>query len=120
MQEVQRLFSSTGIMLTTDGQRHLEAAIGTSYFRAPYAAEKATKWCNELHRFPDFPKTQSHADCSAFTRDILSQYTYFVRTIPSMHVFIKLVDDVISLKLLPALLNSIVPEVVRQLAPITS
>ena len=48
LQEAQRLFSNTGIKLTTDGQRHLGAAIGTSNFRAQYAAEKVTKWCNEL------------------------------------------------------------------------
>ena len=45
----------------------------------------------------------------------LSQYTYFMRTIPSMHEFIKPVDDVIRLELLPTLLNSIVSEVDRLL-----
>ena len=34
LQEAQRLFSNTGIKLTTDGQRHFGAAIGTSNFRA--------------------------------------------------------------------------------------
>ena len=38
-----------------------------------------------------------------------------MRTIPGMHEFIKPVDDVIRLELLPALLNSIVSEVDRQL-----
>ena len=41
LQEAERLFSNTGIMLTTDGQRHLGAAIGTSNFRTQYAAEKS-------------------------------------------------------------------------------
>ena len=36
-----------------------------------------------------------------------------MRTIPGMHEFIKPVDDVIILELLPTLLNSIVPEVGR-------
>ena len=66
-----------------------------------------TKWCNELHRLADFAKTQPHAAYSAFTHGIL--------TIPGTHKFIKSVDDVIRLKLLPTLLNSIVPEVDRQL-----
>ena len=38
-----------------------------------------------------------------------------MRTIPGMHKFIKPVDDVIRLELLPVLLNSIVAEVDRQL-----
>ena len=87
------LFSNTGITLTTDGQRHLGVEIGTSNFRAQYAAVKVTKWCNELHRLADFAKTQAHAAYSAFTHRILSQYTYFMGTIPSMHEFIKPVDD---------------------------
>ena len=49
--EAQRLFSNTGIKLTTDDQRHRGAAIGTSNFRPQYAAEKVTKWCNELHYY---------------------------------------------------------------------
>ena len=43
LQEAQCLFSNTGIMLTTDAQHLLGAAIGTSNFRAQYAAEKVTK-----------------------------------------------------------------------------
>ena len=115
LQEAQRLFSNTGIKLTTDGQRHLGATIDTSNFLAQYAAEKVTKWCNELHRLADFAKTQPHAAYSAFAHGMLSQHTYFMRMIPSMHKFIKPVDDVIRLELLPMLLNSIVPEVDRQL-----
>ena len=38
-----------------------------------------------------------------------------MRTIPGMHKFIKPVDDVIRLELLPALLDSIVPKVNHQL-----
>ena len=51
---------------------------------------------------------------SIYTR-YLSQYVYFMRTIPGMHEFIKPADDVIRLELLPTLLNYIVPEVDRQL-----
>ena len=52
-----------------------------------------------------------HAAYSAFAQGILSQYTYFMRTILVMHEFIKPVDDVIRLELLPALLNSVVLKV---------
>ena len=38
-----------------------------------------------------------------------------MRTIPGMHEFIKPVDDVVRLELLPTSSNSIVPEVDRQL-----
>ena len=91
MQELQGLFSNTVIMLTTDGQGHLGATIGTSTFCAQYATEKITKWCNELHRLADLAKTQLHAAYSAFAQGILRQYTYFMRVIPAMREFIKTV-----------------------------
>ena len=115
LQEAQRFFSNTGIMSTTDGQRHLETAIGTSNFRAQYAAVKVARWCSELHCLANFAKTQSYAAYSAFTHGILSQYTYFLKTIPGIHECIKPVHDVIRLELFPPLLNSIVPVVDRQL-----
>ena len=72
---------------------------------------------NEPHRFADIAKAQPDAAYSAFTLSIsiVRQYTYFMRTIRGMHEFIKPVDDVIRLELFPALLNSIVLEVDRQL-----
>ena len=100
--EAQRLFSNTVIKLTTNSQRHLGVEISTSHFCAQYAAEIVTKWCNELYRLADFAKTQPHAAYSAFTHGILRQYTYFTRTVPGMHEFIKPVDDVIRLELSPA------------------
>ena len=114
LQETQHFFSNTIIKLTTDCQRHLGVAIFTFNFRAQYAAENVTKWCSELHRLADFAKTQPHAAYSAFTQGILSHYTYFMRAIPGMHEFIKTVDDLIRLELLPTLLNYILPEVDRQ------
>ena len=77
LQEAQRLFSNTGIKLTTDGQRHLGAAIGTSNFRAQYAAEKVTKWCNELHRLADFAKTTAGSLFSIYTRYLKSIYLLY-------------------------------------------
>ena len=91
LQELQGLFSNTGIMLTTDGQGHLGAKIGTSTVCAQYATEKITKRCNKLHRLADFAKTQLHAAYSAFAQGILRQYTYFMRVIPAMREFIKAV-----------------------------
>ena len=93
----------------------MSTATDTSNFRGQYATGKVTKWCNELHRLADFGETQPHAAYSAFTHSILSQCTYYMRTIPGMHDFIKPADNAIRLELLPALLNSIVPEVDRQL-----
>ena len=40
-QEAHCLFSNTGIMLTTDGQRHLGATIGTSIFMPSMPQKKS-------------------------------------------------------------------------------
>ena len=115
LNEAKNLFSSTKIRITTDGKRHLGAALGTFDFRSQYAAEKVENWCMELRCLSEFAKTQPQAAYSAFTHGILSKYNYFMRTIPDMHEFIKPVDDVIRLELLPALLNTIVTDADRDL-----
>ena len=111
LQRARHLFSNTGIKLTTDGQCHLEAAIGTSNFRAQYIAEKVRKWTSYRH----CKNTTTCSLLSIYTRYQYSQYTYFMRMIPGMHEVIKPVDDVIRLELLSTLWNTIVPEVDRQL-----
>ena len=115
LQEAQRIFSDSAIKFTTDGKRHLGAAIGTDDFRAQYVGEKVEKWCNELIRLADFAKTQPQAAFAAFTHGILSKYTYFMRTIPGMEEFVKPLDEVIHQQLLPSILNCIVTEADRQM-----
>ena len=46
--ETQELFKYSPINITTDGKRHLGAAIGSPEFKAEYIDEKVEKWCGNI------------------------------------------------------------------------
>ena len=128
MQEAQRLFFNTSFKLTTNAQRHLGAAIGTSNVHANMPQKKSQNGAMNSTVLPTLQKHMQpiqHSHTMPTYKSIyinihtiyihIYQHTYSMRTILGMHEFIKPVDDVIRLELLPELLNSIVPEVDRQL-----
>ena len=41
------MFQGTNIKVTTEGKRHLGAALGADDFRKKYATEKVAKWCKK-------------------------------------------------------------------------
>ena len=48
-ERAQTIFDNTKIKITTDGQRHLGAVIGTANFKQNYMKEKINQWLQELH-----------------------------------------------------------------------
>ncbi len=44
LQEAKDLFHSTGIKITTEGERHLGAVVGSHKFRKEYIKEKVDAW----------------------------------------------------------------------------
>ena len=47
-ERAQTIFDNTKIKITTDGQRHLGAVIGTANFKQNYMKEKINQWIQEL------------------------------------------------------------------------
>ena len=47
-ERAQTIFNNTKIKITTDGQRHLRAVIGTANFKQNYMKEKINQWIQEL------------------------------------------------------------------------
>ena len=48
MQKAQSVFKDTNIKITTEGQRHLGAVIGSETFKQKYVQEKIDQWIKEL------------------------------------------------------------------------
>ena len=106
LQHATTLFAGTNINVTTEGKRHLGAAIGSEAFHKAYAEKKIAKWCQEVEQLAEFAKTQPQAAYAAFIHGEMHRFTYFLRTIPGMGEFLQPLDDVINQKLLPAILGT--------------
>ena len=61
-----RLFASSNINITTEGKRHLGAALGNSSFCDEYIKLKVNDWCSEMEKLCEFAKSQPHAAFSAY------------------------------------------------------
>ena len=119
LNEAQQTFSNSDIKFTTEGTRHLGAAIGSSDFRKVNATEKVNNSCEEISKLSEYAKTQPHAAYSAFCHGVVHKFTYFLRTIPGMQEYIKPFDDLITNEFIPTLLQAIITDQDRVLYSLT-
>ena len=59
--DAKRIFSNTYINITSQGQRHLGAAIVTRPFAKEYVSQKVQKWVGEICALADLAHTQPQA-----------------------------------------------------------
>ena len=65
-------FEGTGVSITTEGRRHLGAALGTRSFVVRYVQEKVSEWVKELEQISSFAISQPHAAHATFTHGLTS------------------------------------------------
>ena len=87
------MFKETNINSTTEGKRHLGAALRSKSFRDEYAPSKVSDWCDELDRLSEIAKSQPQASYTAFIHGQQGKFNYFMRTIPEMHEHMLQVDE---------------------------
>ena len=84
LEAAKAAFQGTEVQITTEGKRHLGAAIGTPSFVESYVQKKASGWIEEVKHLSSIAVTQPHAAYAAFTHGLASRWTYLSRTIPNI------------------------------------
>ena len=115
LNEAKELFENTAIKFSTDGKRHLGAALGNDTFRSEYAIEKVKKWCDEIEKLCIYAKSQPQAAYAAFIHGEQHKFCYFLRTIQGMSQFMQPLDKLINDKFIPTLLDSSITQTERDL-----
>ena len=103
-------FCGLSVKYTTDGKRHLGAAIDSAGYKREYATEKVDQWCNEMRKL-----AEPQAAFAAYTHREMHKFNYFLRTIPNMEDFLAPLDKVIDDEFLPALLGETISDTDREL-----
>ena len=101
--EAKRIFENTNVQISTDGQRHLGAAIGTQEFIEVYAAQKVGKWLNEIKSLTAIARTHPHAAYAAFVHGVIGRWLYLMRTIDINCAIFQPLEDAINHHFIPAL-----------------
>lgn len=100
-------FGTSGIIITTEGQKHLGAVIGSATFRRKYVSDLVSDWVKELQMLSEIAQSDPHAAYSAFTHGLLHKWTYFQRTIPDSAELYQPMEDVIRNTFIPSLTGNL-------------
>lgn len=100
---VKEAFKETAVNVTTQGQKHLGAAIGSREYVEDYVSDKVSNWISEVTRLAKFAAVQPQACYAAYTFGLKHRWTYFIRTIPDIQDLLEPLENAISRILIPAL-----------------
>ena len=103
LEQAKSLFKDTGVSITTEGQRHLGAALGSSSFVESYVQNKISGWIREVNQLSVIAQSQPHTAYAAFNHGLTSKWSFISRTIPNIEDLFKPLETSIRHKFLPAL-----------------
>ena len=109
------LFHDSGVKITTEGERHMGAVVGSNDFKEQYVKSKIEKWVADVEELTKIANDEPQAAYSSFTKAISHRWTYVQRTIPNIdHLFTPL-EDAIKDKLIPAIIGRQISDVERKI-----
>ena len=73
----KEIFSETTINITTEGRKHLGAALGSREFFEEYVDEKVEEWVAQVTSLAEFATTQPQSSYAAFVFGLRHRWTYF-------------------------------------------
>ena len=107
VEEAREIFKDTGIVISTEGERYLGGAMGSSSFIRQYVQRKMESWVKEVEKLSKFAETQPHAAYAAFTHGLSSKWNYLLRVIDweANHLddTLKSLEEAIQSRFIPAL-----------------
>ena len=109
------MFAGTGINITTEGRKHLGAALGSRFYLDQYVGGKVEDWVGEVTRLVEFKRSQPQASYAAFTFGLRHRWTYFMRTLPDIENLLQPLERAISDVLILSLIGRNCSEAERDL-----
>ena len=103
LDQARETFAGTEIKITSDGERHLGAVIGTDENKSQYINQKIDDWTHEINLLAEIAATYPQAAYTAYVNSYQHKLTYFLRTIPSISDELKRVDEAVRHRLIPSL-----------------
>ena len=95
------LFSQTGIKITTEGERHLGAVIGSEEFKINYINAKVQGWVEDVKELANIAEEEPQIAYCAYTKGLCHRWKYFQRTVPHIATLFQPLENVIREVLIP-------------------
>ena len=107
-QKAHETFNDLDVKITTTGQRHLGAVIGSLQYKNEYVMKLVNSWTDQLHILSKIAEIDPQAAYSAFINGFRSKLTYFIRTIPEINELLRPLEDIMRNEFIPAITGGIV------------
>ena len=101
--EAKHHFQGTRIQITTSGERHLGAVIGSEEYKKEYCGKIVQKWMKELALLSEIAVIEPQAAYTCYISGYQSKYTYLLRTVPDISDELRPLEDIIRHRFLPAI-----------------
>eukprot|EP00794_Sanderia_malayensis_P006323 gene6323-7047_t len=115
LERAKDIFKNIDIKITTDGQRHLGAVLGSNDFKVSFVQSRVEKWVQDVEKLAEFAVEEPQAALSAFTKGLCHRWTYLQRTVPDTSELFEPLEKAISTKLIPAILGRDISDIERRL-----
>ena len=113
--KAREIFGASGVKISTQGERHMGAVIGSAQFKEAYVSKKVEKWVEDVEALANIAKDEPQAAYSSYTKAISHRWTYIQRTIPNIGNLFAPLEDTIREKLIPALVGRKVSDMERKI-----
>ena len=105
--QAKEIFKGTGVKITSEGKKHLGAALGHASFRKAFVQDKVDEWVEEIRVLSAIGKTEPQAAYAAFVAGYKHKICYAMRTIPNIQEQLTQLDHIITTEFIPAITNGI-------------
>ena len=102
-EQAKEIFSDTDVRLTTQGKRHLGAALGSKTFTEEYVSDKVQGWTRDIMNLVEVASSQPHAAYAAYVHGLSNRWSYLQRTVPDINDLLQPLENAIHQHLIPAL-----------------
>ena len=109
------IFGDSGVIITSDGQRQLGAALGSEDFRTEYVTKKVKGWIEEVKTLAKAAESDPHSAYAAFTYGMVHKWGFFQRTIPAPPSLYQPLEDVLKVLFIPKITGRGISDLERSL-----
>ena len=96
-------FSGSAVKITTEGIKHLGAAIGSEDFKVLYIKLLVDNWIDQLNLLSKIAESEPQSVYSALFGGFKGKLIYYMRTIPFIKDYLMLLEEVIPFKFIPSI-----------------
>ena len=82
MENAKAIFEGTAINISSQGQKHLGAVLGSREYLEEYVDGKVEEWVNQIVKLAEFAISHPQEIYAAFTLGLRHRLTYFFRILP--------------------------------------